>query len=1413
MDFNWTRCCLRWIWLFLACLPLHAWAGVPYPDLSFERYENPDGPFGQSFTNLHVDRDGFLWVAAMDTVYRFDGHNFRQWPLAGARGANFSEDLSGRLWVLSEQAIWQFDRERTVRYEIPLPQIPHEFGAALAHGHRGTWLLTTDGQIFEYDERQRRFASRWKPPKPLVNLVSFRGGGERLWWLSTSELWTFLPEEDDVPRVVERFPFVPILTADPIAVATPVGDSACMALRSEVHCSSKDGRVQTNYPSASSCNAITHDAKGTVYATCGDSLLALEPTAGSSLTIRAKLPFIARFSRRMQVDANGMVWITADHHIGIIDPTTGVYQEVVASSIGNDSHALPGPLSITNRLMPDGRGLWIAANGQGLFRARLQASAFEHWKPPSVDDGQAPLIRTVLEDSPPYRHQLWVTDANTTTWRIPIEPSGHLGIGVAVKVPSSIFDECRALLRTADGTLLLSTRDQLLAYRDTRESFEPVDVQWPDGAPMEFCGLHQDSRRRIWAYGSFGFALLSRDRRGSYRATVYRMPSLSIHDLFDPLYEDSKGLLWSPTQYGIRLIDPDTHRTRVIARPDVPLAAEWVHQIVEQPSGQYWIATRGGGLQRLDLRNGGSIFDPKRWHSEQPPVDSSSAIRYAMLKDSTGHLWLSGTRGIDRFDPSQRRWQHFGRASGLQQLDFNHGVATRLSDGRLVFGGMNGLTLVNPASPELERKTPRILWQGIQMAGGDLLPTERLLDLPYDLSAFTVHYLALDYDAPNSLRYRYRLHREDKWTEVGDQRRLHFAGLDSGSYRLEVQAAYNDGAWSSDSIVMPIRIASPWYVSRIAILVYAASAFALFMLYRANRNAQQRMLEQIVAIKTQELTAKTEALAASNVQHAKNNELLRDSQLELLSQKDELKRLLDAREKFFQMFSHEFRTPMTVISMQLEHALSDAGRTRSALPTRLLSIQRNARRIIGLIETLLDKKRLEDRAGSPLVRIDVAHEARRIVDDFLPIAAHRHQTLAFDCRLEPGARAVLREDCLQIILNNLLSNALKYTPESGRIDAVVRQSQETLVIQVADNGIGIDPADKMRVFLPYFRTKSAANSDIPGQGYGLHLVMDEVARHDGEIDLESTPGVGTVFTVRLPAQMSHGAELPSQMAAEISANTHSSHDSHTFSSDMDDTELRMKTLLIIEDEPEIREILAETLADAYRCVVACDGATAIALVAEESPDLILCDVGLPDMSGFEVCSRLKSDMHTAHIPVVFLTAYSSDESKLQGLRAFGDDYIVKPPSMDELRLRIDNRLRTRDALLARTFSGAGMTPSASPDVTTKDENAVAAAIDFRTKLDAILGRHYTNPDFSVSALASAICCSPRTLQRRMEQYALGATPLEFIRNYRLDKAAALLRAGRRIGEAAEACGLDPRTFSDAFRTRFGMTPSEWKKRH
>lgn len=1370
----------------------------PYPDLRFTRHDGSEGPFRQSFVHLYTDRYGFLWGATLDSVFRFDGHRFQQWPIAGGTSAAFSEDAAGFLWVLTEDELWRFDPQRVIKTRIQVPEFQRGWGTALAHSTEGTWLLTWNGSLYRYSPVEEAFQVWWKSP-PHGHMIEARATSKgALWWLTDRALWRFAPTEDHTPRVVEQYPEMTRIKGNALVIESANVESFCIPVQFGVRCTQLNGERFIEHQSDQGCSALALDVKSRLYALCNTEVVAQSNSGVARLDERWELPRKSYGPNQLiQFDSSGMMWIGLGNSFGVFNPKTGGFQDVPVGDENEGGHHLPAPVFATNVMLVDRSNVWFGLNGKGLFRASLAPSPFEHLSPP-IGGGAAtsPLLRAVFEERDTRSRSLWLADAHERVWSIPIDASGRFGQATSVSVVEpSAQSECRVLARSADGQIMYATQERIYKYSKEENTFNPVHVEWPQStARPRLCGLHLDKDNRLWTFGDFGIALLEHNGGVGYSAEVHESGLNQQWDLHDQLYEGSDGWWWIPYRNGIKRFDPKQRRWEILSRSSAPLEATWIHQVIEQPAGVFWIATRGGELQRIDLRDG-QLKYKSSWQKIEPPSESQSPIRYSVVADTKGFLWLAGGRGLDRYDPVNGRWLHFDSDDGLQQVEFNHGAATLLSDGRLAFVGLNGVTVVYPDRVEQSNAPPTISWQGMQVNGGSLQPVKTSLEFDFNEASLTIHYLALDYDAPRSIRYRYRMKNDAPWIEVGEQRQLHFAGLPVGAYELEVQAAYNHGEWAASGKVLQIAVAPPWYLTwqtwmtSLALVAFSAAGYIRI------RNRQQSNLEA-------EIQSKTRSLRETNATLADRNSALDKSHAELNEQNIRLELALGAREKLFRLVSHEFRTPLTKIAIPLDEMIRNSGDVSGA--ERLVTMRRSVDRLMEMIDALLDKAKTSSELDTSFEKVSVGNVIVTIAQDFIPVFNSRQQSFEISCDLSPDIEAILTRGSLPIMLNNLLGNASKYTLDGGEIRLRSYLRGDLLVLQVSDTGIGMDETTRAQLHSPFYRGKAAQDSGVNGHGLGLHLVFDVVHRNGGQIQIDSEVGRGTTITICLPI-----TGVSRTCAIEVSTvfapidnipdvlETHGTAD--------------RKTLLIVEDDDEICDILTGHFSTIYHCLAATNGNEALSIAADRLPDMILCDIDLPGVNGYDVCMALKGSEQTSHIPIIFLTAYASDRAKLQALRVHGDDYITKPPSIEELSMKIANRLRTRDALLHRAKSGLIPGGIVLPEVATKDQELVAKCVKFKCDLDKALEANYARPEYDVSSLGKSLHRSTRTLQRHMEQYDIGAAPLEYIRDFRLKKAAELLRKNRRVALVATECGLDPKTFSGMFRERYGKSPSEWRK--
>lgn len=555
--------------------------------------------------------------------------------------------------------------------------------------------------------------------------------------------------------------------------------------------------------------------------------------------------------------------------------------------------------------------------------------------------------------------------------------------------------------------------------------------------------------------------------------------------------------------------------------------------------------------------------------------------------------------------------------------------------------------------------------------------------------------------------------------------------------------------------------------------------------------SQNETLERQVAERTTELSHQAEALRTA---------------------RDQLKAVNQQKERFFGNIAHEFRTPLTLILTPIEKLLHQ-GRTDDPARRLLAMVQRNAGQLLALVNQLLDLAKLEDgRLVAAPTRGDLAGFVGERIESFRELANSRRLTLRFVAKGLPEA-TVFDAEKVGKIVDNLLSNALKFTPSDGDVTVDLHwiADRSSAVLRVVDTGIGI-PTDKLpHIFDRFYQADTSRTRAYEGTGIGLALAKELTDWLGGTLTVESEEGRGTTFTVELPIQPAQGHEpllLPQSGPIVLPAwQEVAAPPADLPANDLPNDETR-PLLLVVEDNDELRDFLAESLADTFRVLTAVNGREGLFIAQRDLPDVVVSDVMMPGMDGYQLCRHLKTDARTDHIAVLLLTARSAHESRIEGLSQGADDYLTKPFHADELHLRLRNLL-TRRAQLQAYFQRQLAQPAADTTDLLLVSDPPGSTHPFLEKLYAFVEERLDDSTFKAEDLASAVSMTRRTLHRKLVAL-VGLPPQEIIRQYRLRRATDLLRAGRNVSETAYLIGYDsPAHFTTIFKEFYGQTPSEF----
>ena len=636
--------------------------------------------------------------------------------------------------------------------------------------------------------------------------------------------------------------------------------------------------------------------------------------------------------------------------------------------------------------------------------------------------------------------------------------------------------------------------------------------------------------------------------------------------------------------------------------------------------------------------------------------------------------------------------------------------------------------------------------------------------------SFTIGLPATNYVARGLLSYEYKLTgRDSDWIKLAPEERIiTLSELPVDSYSLKIRIHDPRSHVEQPVTTIPLNVLPPWWRTWQAMMVYLV--IVIIGIYLAYRSYLKRVDEQGAMLTT--------------LVEEKNSVIQDTNQF--------MQRMLRNKQRAMANLSHEIRTPLTLILGPLKEVLEAPDSDKTV--ERIELATRNADRISVLVDQMLELEKLEYIKTLPPQHYELDHDMPRIMFDLKAYAALKKHQLTWQCSGQK--RITLFTDSLEKILSNLVSNAVKYTPEGGKIGVSVKQRQLQLVIEVSDNGAGMTEEQVDKIFERYTRLENEAE----GTGVGLALVKELVIANGGHIKVESEPGAGSCFTVFLPMT---GSTTKSQaMAKEVKENPARHYNI--------DRELagEGKVILVVDDNEELRTYIRDLLGGVYRCLMASNGKEALDIVARAKPDLVLTDYKMPDMDGLAFAKALRRDDSLAKVPLIFMSAFGDPKSIRLALEAGADSYMTKPVEKPLLLSRISNLFERYQPVEPEVTEHVTEEPE---DELPEFENEQGQRFYFKAL--ELMEKHYGDEDFTKPVFAEMMAVSDRHLQR-LFQSSFDKPFNAVIREFRLEKARGMLEEGMQITQISYDTGFaSPSHFSRAFKDVYHTTPSKYQKEH
>lgn len=851
---------------------------------------------------------------------------------------------------------------------------------------------------------------------------------------------------------------------------------------------------------------------------------------------------------------------------------------------------------------------------------------------------------------------------------------------------------------------------------------------------------------------------------------------------------DSKGYIWLAQQGNIIKVNIRNEKDRMYFKNQ--LGRFEVSKIFEDRDGRMFFGTNGSGIYLYNEKENSFT----NFTAEQNGLQSNYC--YDIVQSVQGYLIISSDKGLSFFDSNRMLIKAVNLGITLPISGINTGCGMLVcKNGEIFVGGIDGATSFfeqdlfssgrsyNLYFSNLFINNDRIYPGSSDKTLSQSLPYINRLILSHKQNNLTFHFTSDNYiNALKKTVYEYKLEGfNDKWIST-ETKNISYTNLNSGTYTLIVREKQYDPNIQPQNIKMEIIIKSPFYATPFSYLLYILVIISI--IYSFIRFKQSQLL-------------------------------LRTSLEIERKEKEQIEELNQAKLQFFSNISHEFRTPLTLIISQVELLLQSSSLAPS-IYNKILKIYKNSHHMRNLISELLDFRKLEQ--GHITLHVSEQNLVPFIKEIYLSFSeyaasrainfqySHSQEEIAcwFDCKQ------------MQKVFFNLLTNAFKYTKANGSIEIVCKETQEEIIIKVLDTGTGIRKEDITRIFDRFYQAGNDLQNTLkmPGTGIGLSLTKSIIELHHGSIQVESTPGYGSIFIISLQKGKSHFSEkeltptnstnennqcglLPIPLFAE--EKTEPTEVSYT-------KEETIYSILIVEDNEELLQILSSLFIPIYNVITARNGKEGLEKATEEKPDIILSDIMMPEMTGNEMCLKIKDNFDICHIPVILLTALNSAEQSIEGFQRGADDYISKPFNAKVLIARCNNLVRNR-IILQKKFSQ-------QKDFDTQSLASNPIDQKFLDTVQSIIGSNLDNTEFDMNTLAKELALSRSSLYAKFKALT-GLTPNDFVINYKLKRAATLLTTNRdmQIADISEQLGFgSPRYFSRCFKALFNITPVEYRKK-
>lgn len=1342
------------IYLFFLCLGMHSAFSETPEQITFSYISINEGLSQSTVFSIDQDKRGNMWFATYDGVNKYDGYAFTVYQHNEDDPNSIANDISrivktdsqGRVWIGTRDGLSRYDEEKDIFQNFFYEKKgKHLQVNGIEEISPEQLLISTPEGLIMFDIKESKFIDDSFSTAMHKTIAStlYRQGDLIYIGTPTDGLYNYSITQKTFEKVI------PILGTKQIQAILQQSPTRIW--------------VATEGAGLFLINPKTKEIKNYLHS----------PSNPKSIS--------SNYIRSLAMDSQNRLWIGTFNDLNIYHEGTDSFASYSSNPVENGSLS---QRSVRSIFMDSQGGMWLGTYFGGLNYYHPIRNRFKNIRNiPYKNSLSDNVVSCIVEDKD---KNLWIgTNDGGLNLYNPItqrftsytlqEDENARGIG-SNNIKAVYVDEKKSLvyIGTHAGGLSILHRNggqvENFNQRNSQLVNENVYAILPDG------------EGNLWLGTLSALVRFNPEKRSFTTIEKEKDGTPVVSKQITTLFRDSHKRLWIGGEEGLSVFQQeglDIQKASIL--PVSNVTKLFTNCIYEASNGVIWVGTREGfycfnekdkQIKRYNTTNG-----------------LPNNVVYGILEDSFGRLWLSTNRGISCFNPETEKFRNFTESDGLQSNQFNTASYCRTSVGQMYFGGINGITTFRPELLLDNPYTPPVVITKLQLFNKVVRPDDETGILTKNISetksitlkswqtAFSIEFVVSNYISGQHNTFAYKLEGYDKeWYYLTDSRTVSYSNLPQGTYQFLVKAANSDGKWNPIPTALEIIVLPIWYKTWWALLIFFAT-FAGFITFVFRFFWMRKSMEAQLEIERRD--------------------------------KEHQEEINQMKMRFFINISHELRTPLTLILTPLQEIINKISDrwTRNQLEY----IQRNANRLLHLVNQLMDYRRAELGVFELKAKKGNAHQL--IQDNFLfydKLARHKKITYTLHSELE-DKEVLFDANYLELIVNNLLSNAFKYTESGQSITVTLKEENGWLLLQVSDTGIGIPINKQGKIFERFYQIES----EHVGSGIGLSLVQRLIELHHGRIELDSEENKGSTFSVYLPQDLS--VYKPSELASNDEQNeeeqVYSTNSKAMYFIDTEKVEnesvesgdKKRGTILIVEDNNEIRRYLSNGLADLFNTLEAGNGEEALEKLKDNEVDVIVTDVMMPVMDGIKLCKNVKQNIRTCHIPVIILSAKTDIKDQMEGLQMGADDYIPKPFSLAILTTKIQNMMRTRRRMLDKYAKSLEVEPE-KITFNAMDEALLKRAM-------AIVEKNMDNIEFSTDEFAREMNMSRSNLHLKLKAIT-GESTIDFIRKIRFNEAAKLLKDGRyTVAEVSTMVGFNtPSYFATSFKKYFGCLPTEYIKK-